>query len=334
MLNLQYLPIPISVNWNLTDMCNFECKHCYSSEIRRTKRELSTEEVIYGLKKLKKAGVEFVTFGGGESLLRADIWEILGKCHELNLDFRIITNGYIVDKQICTELKKNNIMELLISLDGPNSYIHDKFRNKNGSFERVVNAIKQAQKQDIDIMILTNLNKYNYKYLQDFFPLIENLNIKKWRINEIKELGNGAKNCDSLSLSKDEVKECHLQLFEFEKSNVCSILYDSIFCIYKSPSDYEKALPGCHCGRMSLALRPNGDICPCVYYDIVLGNILKDKIESIWNESEILKEIRNKKPEGKCLKCKFYNNCRGGCFARSYLVYGDINQCDPLCWLI
>lgn len=85
---------------------------------------------------------------------------------------------------------------------------------------------------------------------------------------------------------------------------------------------------------MSLAVRSNGDICPCVYYDVKIGNILENNVKDIWEDSEILHEIRNKNPQGKCVNCKFYNNCRGGCFARAYLGHGDINQCDPLCWLL
>ena len=332
MLNMEYLPVPISVNWNLTNLCNFECQHCYSKEIREKLEEMTNEEVTETIRKLKKDGVQFITFGGGESLLRKDIWNILEECNRNGIEFRIITNGYALDDNTCEKLKKFNIMELLISLDGPCAKIHDNFRNKKGSFDKVISSIKLAQKYQIEIMVLTNINSYNKMLISEFCDLIEQLGIKKWRVNEIKELGNGDKNSEKLLISPSELKKCHEQIYEFEKRGTCSILYDSVFAIYDSSSGYEKMLPGCHCGRMSLCIRANGDVLPCVYYNKILGNVKKQSLLEIWEKSEELQLIRDKKAYGKCQTCKDFLNCRGGCFARTYLHYGDINHPDPLCW--
>lgn len=333
MLDLLFTPTPISINWNLTNLCNFNCKHCYSNDIRNSFSEMNTDEVYKTLEVLKKENVDMITFGGGESLLRKDIWDILKRCNELNLNYRIISNGFAIDNEICYKLRQLNISELLISLDGSKSLTHDLFRNMKGSFKAVISAIKSAQNVGIKVMILTNINKINYKEIYDMCKLIDKLNVFAWRINELKDLGNYKKNIRELTLNKQEIKKCHNIILNYEFSSNCEILFDSIFCYFSENFKEHSILNGCHCGSLSLGIRSNGDIVPCVYYDHVIGNILKDDIDLIWKNDTTLNSIRQRTNKNLQSKCKNYKKCRGGCFARSYLKFGDINCCDPLCWI-
>jgi len=51
---------------------------------------------------------------------------------------------------------------------------------------------------------------------------------------------------------------------------------------------------GCGAGRCLMALQPNGDITPCVFMPIVIGNIRKDRIGRLWRQNEILWKLRNR----------------------------------------
>jgi len=99
-------------------------------------------------------------------------------------------------------------------------------------------------------------------------------------------------------------------------------------------------LGGCGAGRLYVGLEPNGDIKPCVFFpsneNTVLGNILKDDFEHIWDNSKMLWELRTREElenyviNGKTIGC---GNCKdkyicGGCRARSY-GYFDGNLSGP-----
>ena len=62
--------------WNMTNRCNLLCHHCYSKASANEKETLALEDILNTIPKLKKAGVNFVIFSGGEPLLRKDIFEI------------------------------------------------------------------------------------------------------------------------------------------------------------------------------------------------------------------------------------------------------------------
>jgi len=94
---------------------------------------------------------------------------------------------------------------------------------------------------------------------------------------------------------------------------------------------------GCGGGRFYLSIEPNGDIYPCVFFPheepVKIGNLLKDDFESIWRESKLLWVLRNKdllKPS--CHGCEYRYTC-GGCRARAYNYYKDVQAPDPGCIL-
>jgi radical SAM protein with 4Fe4S-binding SPASM domain len=93
---------------------------------------------------------------------------------------------------------------------------------------------------------------------------------------------------------------------------------------------FAKYVGGCGAGRAYCAIQPNGDVTPCVFMPILLGNLRKDSFEAIWNrpEMECLRDRSDR--EGHCLTCDYKLNC-GGCRARSWGYFHDLRRPDPGC---
>ncbi|NWG11101.1 radical SAM protein [Candidatus Bathyarchaeota archaeon] len=103
-------------------------------------------------------------------------------------------------------------------------------------------------------------------------------------------------------------------------------------------------LGGCGAGRLYCCLEPNGDIKPCVFFptnrNTVLGNILKDNFEEIWDNHQFLWRFRTREKledyvlNGKKVGC---GNCPdkyicGGCRARAYSYFnGNVDSPDVGC---
>jgi radical SAM protein with 4Fe4S-binding SPASM domain len=88
---------------------------------------------------------------------------------------------------------------------------------------------------------------------------------------------------------------------------------------------------GCGCGRFYCAIRPNGNIDPCVFFPLTIGNILKDDFESLWRNNKTLIELRNRDHlKDACMNCQFNYYC-GGCRARAYAYKGDYLAGDIGC---
>jgi radical SAM protein with 4Fe4S-binding SPASM domain len=75
---------------------------------------------------------------------------------------------------------------------------------------------------------------------------------------------------------------------------------------------------GCGASGLHCALEPNGDIEPCVFIPLIVGNILRGDFVTLWHNHPSFKKIRDRKNfEGYCGTCEHRNLC-GGCRARPY----------------
>ena len=92
---------------------------------------------------------------------------------------------------------------------------------------------------------------------------------------------------------------------------------------------------GCGAGRLYCSLSPQGDVHPCVFLPLKVGNLKKEKFENIWLNSELFNALRDRsKLNGVCSKCSFKYIC-GGCRARaSAYNSGDFLASDPGCILV
>ena len=103
-------------------------------------------------------------------------------------------------------------------------------------------------------------------------------------------------------------------------------------------------LGGCGAGRLYCCLEPNGDIKPCVFFqtskETVLGNMLKDNFEEIWDTNPLLWKLRTREDLEDCSingnklgcgQCPDKYIC-GGCRARAYSYFdGNVKMPDIGC---
>ena len=142
--------------------CNLKCIHCYSSN---KKSELTTNEIFKIIENLYETGVGLIDFGGGEPLLRDDIFDILSYSKDVGLYTSITTNGTLLNKESIKHLKNLNIDHICISLDGFKPETHDYIRNKKGTYDNVINGIKNCKSAGIDTQISTVIMKKNFNEL-------------------------------------------------------------------------------------------------------------------------------------------------------------------------
>jgi len=87
---------------------------------------------------------------------------------------------------------------------------------------------------------------------------------------------------------------------------------------------------GCLAGISYCIISPKGDVQPCAYMDIRLGNVREKAFDAIWKENPVLKELRTLNYQGKCGICDYKEKC-GGCRARAYYYHGDYMAEDTWC---
>ncbi len=330
MSNLQ-LKAPLIINWAINNSCNFACSHCYSRE--DTHDELPQDVLYSCLEKVAKAGVFSVNFGGGEPLLHQHLLEIAAFSRGLGLRVSMNSNGWLIDYDKAAALKQAGFTKVGISIDSHLSDVHDSFRGVAGSHVRALAALGHLKSVGIATSISTVICRINSATIDDLVALAIEQGVAQLNFHNFKCSGLGMANKDSLDLTPDEWKLFYRDAIAVKRSvKGLDISLDDPIIALLDARDAGSLVKGSVCGKLSLNIKANGDMTPCGFIPIVIGNIARDDLQQVWKESAVLDKMRNKQPTGKCSGCSKYDDCLGGCTARALALTGDMNSPDPHCW--
>lgn len=327
-----FLPgAPLTINWAVTNRCNFKCSHCYSRN--DPEDELDFNTLAGCIQRAADAGVLSMNFGGGEPLLRKDLSGISGFASRCGLRVSMNSNGYLIDREKADELKESGFSKVGVSIDSHLADVHDEFRGVMGSHERAVKAIACLNDAGIETSISTVICKINHRDVPSLIEFAVRNRVKQLNFHNFKCSGLGYSNKDRLDLTSGEWREFYLAAMNArENINELDISLDDPIIALLGMNSGESMVKGSICGKLSLNIKSNGDITPCGFIPIVIGNITKDNLKELWKNSPVLEKMRNKTPTGKCTGCSHYDSCLGGCTARAIALTGDMNNPDPHCW--
>ena len=114
--------IPLSGTFELTPLCNMNCRMCYvrmSREQQEAIRPLRTAAQWLELgRQAKEQGLLYLLLTGGEPFLRPDFREILAGLHQMGLLISINSNGTLIDESVVRWLKETPPVRINITLYG------------------------------------------------------------------------------------------------------------------------------------------------------------------------------------------------------------------------
>ncbi|MDW8040606.1 MAG: radical SAM protein [Nitrososphaerota archaeon] len=351
---------PFLVVWDYTYKCNLRCRHCYSNAGASAMKELNTEEALNVVDQLADFGVVSLAFSGGEPLMRKDFFEVAKHAVDSGLYVSLATNGTLLNKQTAQKLKKTGIHYVEISVDGSDAKLHDEFRGVPGAFELAITGLKNCVGQGLCASVAVTATKKNFKDIPKILELSEKIGAKRFVLFNFVPTGRGV-DVVSQDLSPKEREEVMLFLLDrlLSGSKVAILtttpqlarvavshqrgVSDEVFLpmahmqtskVSKKAVALADFIGGCGAGRLYCSISPEGDVHPCVFLPIKIGNLKTDNFGELWLHSEMFQALRNRENlKGSCGTCSFKYIC-GGCRARAYAYTRDFLAPDPGCILV
>jgi radical SAM protein with 4Fe4S-binding SPASM domain len=325
--------VPLILSWNVTRKCNMKCSHCYiNADTKESITELTTEESKNLIDQICEVSKPLLVLSGGEPLLRPDIYELVRYGASKGLKMGLGSNGSLIDTDAAKKLKEAGIETVSISLDSHIPEQHDKFRGIQGSWEKAVNAIKVLRKNGVLVQVNTTVTQQNYSQIDEIMSLVEKLGVENFHLFFLVPTGRGVKIADISSTKYEEMIRKTFAKIAQHKLNVRPSCAPQFMRIAKEMGlNMSRWIRGCIAGLYYCRIYPNGEITPCPYLPIKLGNIRQKTFKEIWFNSEMLKTMRNLNAlKGKCGVCEYRSLC-GGCRARAYGLSSDfIDYCGDL----
>lgn len=295
---------PLQVAFDITNKCNFRCLHCYndSGENLIIEEELSDQEVIDFMHELGKLNISNLCFCGGEPLLRKDL---ICKCAKILSSYGlksmcIVTNGFLITKEIVKDLMESGVVNFQVSLDGKSSDSHDLLRNKKGAFDKVISAIeiiKDCGVQSLDVAF--SCTNFNIDEMKEVYYMCNDLGISSFRLQPLMIIGRATKNEEKIALNHIEyrkyIKYVYELINEYKSNTKLRTEVD-----FGDPIDHILRGKNFDAPNYAITVRANGDLTPSPYLPITVGNIRKHTLKEYWDnglgkvwELELIKNIAN-----------------------------------------
>lgn len=327
---------PYLVDWAVTSKCNLNCRHCRG--VPEGELSIARAEKLIG--EIAELEPGWVIIEGGEPLLRPDLFELLGLMQQKQLEVHLTTNGMLLSPQIISALKQLQV-KVTLSIDGATAATYEAIRD-GASFERVVQTARDCAREGILEAINFTILKTNFREIQGIFDLAASIGTPKITIIGLKP----CQNYPAELLTPDEYAESIEVSCQAARRTGIEFFFDEPFfwAIVKQrgiPAQMPAVSAGvlvpsttaCIFGEY-LAIEPNGDVKPCSFTSLVMGNVADKSLSEIWDEvlsSPFIRQLKDPKSRtGYCRSCEYLEDCKG-CRSRTFVLTGDWFASDPVC---
>ena len=328
-------PILPLVSFEVTMSCNLNCCFCYNHHKNGGDAPLpsSYKAARKALKTIfDKFDVGQVTFTGGEPFMGERFSELVLYARLRGARVGIISNGNYASPDSYLQLVKLGVNLFELPVHSCNPEIHDMMTGRQGSHEKSLKVIAALQKVGVMPVAVVVLTRHNADNAADTVRYISALGIKKMMLNRYNIGGAGVSAPDAMLPTEQQLKKAYREVSDVAVSQGLTILSSvcTPICVL-NPKDY-RGIQFSSCST-DIARRPvtidyNGNLRFCNHSPVVLGNIMKNTVDEIFNSPQ-LAEWRDVVP-GYCKDCKEFATCRGGCRAASQQCGKSLDTPDPV----
>ena len=273
---------PLAAHVKLTENCQAKCISCDYWKTR-WHDAIKADRAAELLNEIGAAGIHSLRFTGGEPLLRTDLFEIIKRADMRPFKEVILqTNGLLI-KKMHKQINDSAITKVCISIDGLEE-TNDLIRGIDGYFDLAMQGIKLLRGKKVSIAV--TLNRISAKELGKLAEVAHGVgaevqyNVLSQSLSFIKDA-----DMDSMWPEGGDVKEItkflrdDLERPEFEVEYVTKYFKRQLV-----------AEPPCILGYLQVFVMSNGDVMTGCYPLKPVGNILKDKLETILASEDYVRQ--------------------------------------------
>jgi len=281
--------------------CNCRCVMC---DIWKTKdsHAFGVGELKPQLDSIRRLGVRWIVFSGGEPLMNRELPELCTLLHQEGIRLTLLTTGLLLKK--CAAAVAMNFDDVIVSLDGP-PQIHDAIRRVERAFALLhegVFALREVR-PDLRITARCTVQKHNHAQLLETARTAKNMGLNGisflaadltspafnrplvWPVSRQDEIG--------LSLTELSALEGGIRALmdsgedEFGTGFVAESpeKLRRIVRHFRAHLGLERAeSPCCNAPWVSAVIEADGAIRPCFFHPVI-GNLRGNTLEAVLNGS-------------------------------------------------
>jgi len=288
----------------LTSRCNERCLHCYIPQ-NDGNQDMDSSLLWNILDQCWDIGLDQITLSGGEPMLHPDFWKVIEHANWNNCKVRVFSNLTLLNDNMADMLKKWNVYEVQASLYSVEPAIHDAVTKTPSSCEKTKKGIEMLKGKGVPVFIscpITKMNKDSYPGVLSF---ARELKLRAAPDNMIMAQSN--RNSGNLEYRLD-IGEA-LQVIQDILDNDTAYDAERFSPGYRNP---DAALPCVqNVCKDTICINAKGEVVPSSEWDYALGNLSKQTLKDVWENSPRLKRLQAITLEDflECQSCRAIEFC-------------------------
>ena len=276
--------IPLHGTFELTPLCNLDCKMCY---VHLNNQQFHTNELIDVktwngfIDQAYELGMRTATLTGGECFTYPGFDDIYMHLYEKSIHPGIMTNGLLLNEKKVGFLKEFPPRRIQITLYGSNNEAYERVTGYR-VFDTVIHNISLVHDAGLPLVIAITPNKFMWNDVDSLLNLVENMGIPYFLNSHLSTpRENTGRDKHDLTI------EQYISLYK--KANALKQYKD---LLEMNPEEMPEPGHGtengiglrCGAGRSTFDLRYDGTMSPCVSLNYITSNPMKDGLEMAWKQ--------------------------------------------------
>ncbi len=319
----------IQLVWESTYRCPSKCRFCYNcwKQDYEPEPEMNLEQLETVLSKFPK--FKRFVISGGEPFLREDLEEIIQLAYKFTGHVTVLTSGILLDREKAKMLKRNDVF-VQVPLHGLEA-THNYLTGVPDGYKRAIMGLAWLKRHGVQFATTTVANSRNVDELERVFELGVALGARELQFIRFMPGGEGMQNKELKLTGKQYMKALEALNKVCRRYGIFGASgAPNVPCVHDLSHLKNIAVGACSAGDDWLALDPSGRVRICNHSPTIIGDLLEQDFDEIW-EHPLLQKFRNLEiqPE-ECMGCQKFRECRGGCRAVAETYYGSLYAPDPL----
>jgi MoaA/NifB/PqqE/SkfB family radical SAM enzyme len=251
--------------------CNMTCRHCSIKGLQEqrhgSRRRMTPEAVAELARQADAMGLARFEINGGEPFVNKDYDEVVKAIDPQKFYVNSVTNGWLLDEERARRLKDLGVDRIQVSVDSLDAEAHDDFRQLKGAHERALRAVFASRKAGMAVFVSTVVTRERLRSAE-FIEFIKYFNDRDIGVfmTFAKPVGGWQGKYDMLVPPEELAYVKELET----KHKIFSHL---------TPA-YGLDL-GCTAVKGMVCVTQYGDVMPCQYIFVSLGNIFEEPLRDI-----------------------------------------------------
>ncbi|HLP98581.1 MAG TPA: radical SAM protein [Sideroxyarcus sp.] len=259
-------------------LCNFQCTHCSAEyymdrhkekvfKIEDARRKIDLADIRELSRQADELGLARFVITGGEPLVMKDFDAVVEAIDPEKHYIITDTNGWFLDDARARHLKAIGVEKVQLSLDSMIEQEHDAFRNKPGSYKKVMRAIDASLDAGLNLLLSTVLVKGRAKTAEflEMCKFATDRNIGLY-VSYAKPTGS----CTDHPEFVIEKEDADI-LRELEKE----------YNVFTHMTPTYGSFKGCITVKGIITVTSTFEVTPCPYIDFSLGNLRETPLKEI-----------------------------------------------------